>query len=128
MSNGDRYTVTRFLESDTSKKTVTLLRKAWKDNDQLATKAIPRDGLLQVTIMAAWGRRVDIELVDDYDALLERMRDALKEDFIQHPDTFFASSICIMAARGEELTVGGFEQLNIPTIFCELLGIEEDET
>lgn len=122
----DDYTVKRFLETDTSKKTVDLLRKTWKEGDQLAAAKVPRDGMVQVVIMAAWGMRVDMELVDDFDALLERMRDILKEDYPQHPDTFVASSICIMAARKDEITVGGFEQLNIPHIFCELLGIEEE--
>lgn len=123
----DEYTVQRFLTSGTSKKTSDMLRKTWKENDQLVASKVPRDGMVQVVIMAAWGTRVDMELVDDYDALLERMRDIFKEGDVEHPDAFFASSICIMAARGDELTVGGFEQLNIPSIFCDLLGIEEDE-
>lgn len=122
----DDYTVKRFLETGTSKKTAEMLRKTWKENDQLVASKVPRDGLVQVVIMSAWGLRVDMELVDDYDALLERMRDVLKEGDVDHPDCFFASSVCIMAARGDVLTVGGFEQLNIPGIFCDLLGIEEE--
>lgn len=119
------YSGTRFL-SDCSKKVAKALRDAWSDGEQLATEAVPKEALPAVLILAAWGLRIDIEIVDDYDTLLDRTEQALKDGNVHHPDLFFASSIIIMARRGQELSLGGFELIGVPGIFIEFFG-EQDE-
>jgi hypothetical protein len=118
------YSVKRFLGNCTTA-TAKGLRKAWADGDQLAAAGVPVDGLPAVVILAAWGRRTNIDLVDDYEELLTRTRDAFNKCSLRHPDLFLASCICILASRGEAPTVGSFEQISIPAIFQELLGGEE---
>jgi hypothetical protein len=121
----DKYTVERFL-SACSKQTVKTLRAAWKEGDQLAADKVPKDALPAVLILAAWGRRCDMELVDDYDVLLKRTRAAMTDGSVNHPDLFFASGILIMHERGEDAVIGGFVQLNIDGIFNDLLGLGDE--
>jgi hypothetical protein len=98
------------------------LKKVWKDEEQLATESVPEDVLCVVIMMAAWGRRFGIDIVDDYDLLLQRARDLMEAQVLHHPDLFFVSCICILHRRNEEPTVGGFEQLAIPEHFANLIG------
>lgn len=102
--------------------TVKELKAVWKDGEQIATEAVPDDALAVVTLMAAWGMRFDIELVDDYLQLLQRCRDAMEARTLHHPDLYFISCICILARREEAPTVGAFEQINIPEHFANLFG------
>lgn len=117
------YTVTRFF-SNCSDKTRKLLNKAFKDGDQLAAAAIPKDALPAILILAAYALRIDIELVDDYAELLERTREALKIGGVHHPDLFLASSICILAERGDVPTIGAFTQVGVDGILTDLLELE----
>jgi len=114
--NKDDYDAKRFLSSCTPK-TAKAIDAVWKAGEQLVADAVPREALPAVLILAAWGRRVDVEIVDDYDALLERTSTALKDGNLHHPDLFFVSCICILAERGQEPTIGGFETINVPDIF-----------
>lgn len=119
--NHHDYDTKRFLSS-CAPKTAKALKEAWAEGAQLASSAIPRDALPAVLILAGWGRRIDIEIVDDYDELLERTKEAMKGDGIHHPDLFFASSIIILAERGQEPSIGAFETINVPTIYEEFFG------
>lgn len=116
-----RYSQDRlFWGADAS--TVKELKKVWKDEEQLATEQVPEDILCVVIMMAAWGRRFGIDVVDDYDTLLQRAYDLMVAQSLHHPDLFFVSCICILHKRNEEPTVGGFEQLSIPEHFATLIG------
>jgi hypothetical protein len=114
-----RYTVERFL-SDCSPATAKLLRAAWANGDQLAARRVPADGLPCVLILASYARVYGVELVDDFDALLERYKE-LESEFY-HPDKFFGSCICLLAAHGQWPDEVSFESIGIPHIYEELLG------
>lgn len=119
-----RYTQERLFygcDSDLTK----ALKQVWKDGEQLATETIPDEGLCVVTMMAAWGRRFGVDVVDDYELLLQRCRDAMAEMRIHHPELFFVSCICILFQRNEEPTIGGFEQVGVPDHFANLIGGDE---
>jgi len=116
------YTIDRFFSS-CSKGTTKLLKQAWKDGDQLAAGKVPVDGIPVVLIMAGWGLKQDVELVDDFDKLIERFHENAGKG-MQHPDLFLAGSICIMRERGQDVTVGGYEAVGIPDIYDILLGEE----
>jgi len=118
------YTADRFLDG-MSKKLAQGLRKAWAAGGQLVSEKVPKEALPAVLILAAWGERIEVQIVDDYEVLLERTRQAFKDNGLHHPDLFFASAICIMAERGQELTVGSFETINIPNLFNEFFNLEE---
>lgn len=104
--------------------TVKALRGVWKEGDQLATESVPEDALCVVVMMAAWARRFGADLVDDYELLLQRARDAMARMELHHPELFFVSCICILYQRNEEPTVGGFEQVGIPNHYETLIGGE----
>lgn len=117
------YTVDRFM-SNLDKKLAKQLRTVFQAGDQLAAAKVPKAALINVAILATYGHFMDNEVVDDYAELLERLRTALKDGDVKHPDDWFASAICIMASRGETLTIGGFMSLGIDVIYCDLFGIE----
>jgi len=102
--------------------TVKALKQVWADDEQLATEAVPEDSLCVVILLAAWGRRFGVELVDDYDLLLQRARDAMAASNLHHPDLYFVSCVCILAQREDAPTVGAFEQINIPEHYENLIG------
>jgi hypothetical protein len=126
MSN-EKYTLERFM-SNLSKPVNKALRHAWSNGEQLTAGGIPREALVNVVILAGYGNRIDVAIVDDFEELLERLRAELHEGkaYPTHPDTFFASSMVIMNGRGQELTMGSFESIGVPDIFAQLFG-DQDE-
>lgn len=123
------YTVDRFM-SNLDKKLAKQLRTVFQGGDQLAAAKVPKAALINVTILATYGHFLDNEVVDDYAELIERMSQAFKDSEVgatDHPDSWLASAICIMAARGEALTIGGFMSLGVDVIYCDLFGIEYAE-
>jgi hypothetical protein len=116
-----RYTQDRlFWEVD--KETLKALKDVWKEGEQLATDAIPDNAIACVTLLAAYGKKQGVELVDDYDALLQRCRDGMGASTLHHPDLFFVSCICLLALREDEPTLGGFEQIGITEHYEDLIG------
>lgn len=111
-----RYTQER-LFWDVDADTVKALRQVWKDGEQLATEALPDCAVCCVLLLAAYAKRFDVELVDDYDALIERACDGK-----HHPDLFFISCIRILHQRGEAPTLGAFVQIGIPDLYEDLVG------
>lgn len=101
------------------------LKAVWKEGEQLASESVPHELLCVVIMMAAWGRRFGLDIVDDYDLLLQRARDAMEASELHHPDLFFISCLCILHRRNDEPTVGGFEQIGIPEHFSNLIGGDE---
>lgn len=113
-----RYTVARFL-SDCCEQTRNFLVEQWAEGNQLEAKRVPVDGLPPVVMLTAYAWEYEVELVDDYGALLERYDEHITE--FAHPDKFFSSCISLLAERGECPDDEGFEMLNIPAIYEELL-------
>ena len=118
------YTVDRFLSS-CSAKLAKQLKALWAEGGQLGADKVPPDALVPVVIHARPALVTDVEVVDDYPALLEKMRAAFAAGGVHHPDSFFASSICLMAEREQELTLGGFESIGVPAIYEALFGTED---
>jgi hypothetical protein len=117
-----RYTQERLfwgIDADTVKQ----LKALWKEGEQLEAADLPTECLCCVIMLAAWAHRFEVELVDDYDALLQRARDAMQAYELHHPDMFFVSCTCILAQRGEAPTLGSFEQIGIPEHYENLIGI-----
>lgn len=112
-----RLTPERFL-SDCSPETRSFLTKAWKRGDQLVASRVPVDGLACVVIMAAFLRTYSVNLVDDFDALIDRFEMYVKD--IAHPDKFFASCIGILNRRFQQPDEEAFDSINIPAIYEEL--------
>lgn len=112
-----RFTVERFL-SNCSPATKEYLLENWAESNQLLVEEIPPDGLPPVVILAAFTRLYDVELVDNYDELLNKYWWESPDIF--HPDKFFASSVCIMDENGTSPDLESFEAINIPTIYEEL--------
>ena len=106
------------------------LKEAWAQGEALSAVNLPDECLCAVTMLAAWGMRTDTQIVDDYDELIEIVQDRFNKSALHHPDLFFVSCICILHARAEEPTIGGFTQLGIPALFYNLIGryIDDEET
>lgn len=116
-----RYTQERLfwgVDSDTVK----ALKEVWKEGEQLATEAIPDEAIACVAMLAAYAKKQSLELVDDYDALLQRCRDGMDAHTLHHPDLFFVSCTCLLALRGDEPTIGSFEQIGITEHYEDLIG------
>jgi hypothetical protein len=118
LRGSERYCVDRFL-GDCSDETYKFLKAQWMEGNQLFASRIPVDGLPPVVMLAAYARLYSVELVDDYDLLIERYQCHIKECY--HPDKFFSSCISILADRGQYPELESFEILNIPNIYEELL-------
>lgn len=116
-----RYTVERFL-SDCAPSTAAALRAAWAAGDQLAAARVPTDGLPVVSILAAYAYVCGVALVDSYATLMERQEDAMAAPGLcAHPDKYLASC-CVLLWKREMLpTLGAFEDVNVPSIYEELL-------
>ena len=114
----ERYTATRFL-SDCCDETYWYLVGQWSEGNQLTTNRVPVDGVPAVLILAAYAREYGVELVDDYEALIQRFQDHVSE--CNHPDKYLASCICILYERDQVPDDESFEQVGIPTIYEELL-------
>jgi len=112
-----RYTVARFL-SDASDASYAWLRGQWGDGNQLFARKVPVDVLPAVVIMSGYCRLYEIELVDDFDVLLERFQENIAD--CAHHDKFFASCIAILHERGLFPDLEGYESINIPAIYEEI--------
>lgn len=112
----DRFTVERFMSNctDATKK---FLIHNWKEGNQLVARKVPVDGLPVVLIIAAYARDYDVELVDDYEALIQRYLDHV--DQCWHPDKFMASCITILYERGLSPSDEAFEAVKIPELYEE---------
>lgn len=119
--NPTRYTQERLFWG-IDDETVDELKALWKEGDQLATEAIPEEAICCVILLAAYVRRMEIALVDDYPALLQRARTALDAGTLHHPDLFFVSCTWHLYQRGAEPTIGGFTQIGIPELYEALIG------
>lgn len=114
----DRFTVDRFL-SDCGSETREFLLKQWSKGNVIRAAKVPVDGLPPVVILSAYAKEYGVSLVDDYEALLERYRDHVKE--VCHPDKFLCSCILILAERFQVPSDEAFEAVNVPSIYEELL-------
>ncbi len=113
-----RYTVERFL-SDCSEPTRQWLLDQWGEGNQLRVDDIPPDALPPVLILAAYGLTYEVDLVDDFDALIEKYCE--EEDYIFHPDKFMASCIIILDEKGQMPSQEAFDAINLEAIYEELL-------
>lgn len=112
-----RFTVERFLCNCTDA-TKELLLANWREGNQLVAKRVPIDALPAVLILASYAYDYGIELVDDYDALIERF--LMYRSDCAHPDKFMASCITILYERGLSPDDESFEAINIPNLYEEL--------
>jgi len=113
----ERYTPQRFM-SDCCDETYKMLVDAWCEGSQLVARRVPVDGLPCVLIMASYLRGFDIDLVDDFDALVFRYDEHITE--CAHPDKFFASCISILHRRYLRPGDEAFEMVRVPSIYEEM--------
>lgn len=116
----ERYHAARFM-ADCSPATDAMLRKAFLNGDQLVARRVPIDGLPVVVILASYLRDYGAELVDDYDALLDRYWEN-KPD-CNHNDKFFASCIWILWQRVQTPEDQAYTNINVPGIYEELFNV-----
>lgn len=120
----DRFTVERFLHGigDAVAKHLTLV--SLSSGYQLMTKNLHPQTLPAILILACYSRYyVDVELVDDYDRLVEEYQATITE--CAHPDKFMASCIVILHPREQFPSYEAFEAIGLPALFPQLVNIEE---
>lgn len=123
------YSVERFTHGMSSDPMLAdMVLAALRSGYQLTADAIPDMALPAVLMLSAYGKYYqDVDIVDDYELLVEAQREAFRGfGNCAHPDLFFASCICILDARGEFPCRAAFEDLQIPVIFDETTNVGEE--
>lgn len=121
------YTVERFLHGIGDPVLKECLIVALGSGYQLTADAIADQALPVVVILAAYAKyHEDVDLVDDYELLLEAQREAFgSAGNCAHPDLYLASCICILDSQGMAPSRAAFEDVAVPTIFTELTCVGE---
>lgn len=118
-----RFTIERFLHGigDVVLKNTTLL--ALRCGYQLEVARVPYSVAPVIVILAAYGRHhAGVELVDDYDKLMELQREATSVyGECAHTDLFLASCIAMLHRRDEFPCYEAFEAVGVPKLFDELI-------
>lgn len=124
-SRRPRHSVSRFLANlDAVEEDV--LRSTLALGYQLSADAVEGNLAPCVVILAAYARRVlDMELVDDFDELIARQRQAFQK-YCHHPDLFFASCVVILHAVGDQPSVEAFRDIGASELFNELVEVEDE--
>lgn len=120
----ERFTVERFLHGigDAVAKHLTLV--SLSSGYQLSVKKMHPQTLPAMLILACYSRYyVDVELVDDYDRLIDDYLQNVPE--CAHPDKFMASCICILHPREQYPSYEAFEAIGMPALFPQLVNLEE---
>lgn len=93
---------------------------------QLCADALQGNVVPVVFILATYARvELDMELVDDYELLVERQRAAFLE-YCHNPLLYLASCTCILHARGETPCGQAFTDVGIHRVFAELVDANEE--
>src|SRR5690606_8107213 len=109
----DRFTVERFLHGIGDVVAQHLLQMALRSGYQLETRMIHPQTLPAILILACYSRYYeDVELVDDYDRLVEDYSTAIAE--VAHSDKYLASCIRLLHAREEYPSLQAFEDVKVP--------------
>lgn len=122
------YTVERFTHGVGDPLLKELLLSALRSGYQLTASAIADQALPMMLMLAAWGKYyADVDIVDDFEELLEAQREAFRSaGNCAHPDLFFASCICILDGHGAYPSKAAFYDLGVPRIFDELTSVTEE--
>jgi hypothetical protein len=119
----DRFTVERFMGGvgDAVANDLTLL--ALRSGYQISARSLHVQVLPAVLILACYSRYYeDVELVDDYDRLLDEVKQNIAD--FAHPDKYLASCIHILAQREQYPSLEAFEAVGVPNIYNELIQVE----
>lgn len=120
----ERFTIERFLHGIGDAVAKDLTRLALSSGYQLEVRKMHPQTLPAILILACYSRYyVDVELVDDYDRLIDEYQTAIAE--CAHPDKFMASCICILHPREQFPSYEAFEAIGMPNLFPQLTNIEE---
>lgn len=124
----DRYTVERFLGGIGDCVLREHLTVALRSGYQLDVSVLPYDVLPAVLILACYSREYeDVELVDDYEALVIGFRDAISvPGQTAHPDLFLASSISILHDKAQAPSYEGFLDVRMDKIYNEMTNVEDE--
>lgn len=119
-----RFTVERFLHGIGDAVAKHLLQMALTSGYQLNVKMMHPQTLPAMVILACYSRYyMDVELVDNYDRLLDDYQTVVAE--CAHPDKFMASCICILHPREQFPSYEAFEAIGMPNLFPQLVSLEE---
>ena len=119
-----RFTTDRFLGGVGDPLAKDLLRLALASGYQIEVKKIHPQTLPAMLILACYSRYyVDVELVDDYDRLVEEYRTQIAD--VAHPDKFLASCIGLLHSNDAWPSYEAFQDVRIPDLFKQLTNIEE---
>lgn len=93
---------------------------------QLCVEALHGDVVPAIFILATYARLdLDMELVDDYELLVERQRAAFL-DYCHHPLLYLASCTCILHARGDTPSLQAFTDVGVDRVFADLVDADEE--
>lgn len=119
-----RFTTDRFFGGIGDPLAKDLLKLALASGYQIEVKQIHPQTLPAILILACYSRYyVDVELVDDYDRLVEEYRTQIAD--VAHPDKFLASCIGLLHSSDAYPSYEAFQDVRIPDLFKQLTNIEE---
>jgi hypothetical protein len=127
-SQRDRFTVERFLGGIGDVVLRQSLVVALSSGYQLDVSALPYDVLPAVLILACYSREYeDVELVDDYEALVAGFRDAISvPGQCAHPDLYMASCISILHDKAQSPSYESFVGMKMDKIYNEMTNVEDE--
>ena len=120
----DRFTVERFLHGIGDVVAKSLLQIALSSGYQIETRMIHPQMLPAILILACYSRYYeDVELVDDYDRLVDDYWTAVAE--VAHSDKYLASCIRLLHARDAYPSLQAFEDVRVPDLYRQLVTVED---
>lgn len=122
-----RFTGARFFSGVGDVVMIDAARQALRTGYQIETATLDYQLVPAFVILATWALFYEgVELVDDYERLLEAHREAITEGSLcAHPDLFMASCITLLAKREQHPCRESFEAIGFPGLFNELVLVEE---
>lgn len=120
----ERFTVERFFSGCGDHVATSMALAALRSGFQIEVAAVTWQLVPALVILCAWSLHYnDVDLIDDYDALLELHREAIvgPDVLAAHPDMYLASCIALLAKREEFPGREAFEQVNVPSLYREIL-------
>lgn len=118
----DRHTVQRFVGGIGDAVLVSCLLMALRSGYQLRTILVPEQALPAVVILASYAVNYQgVELVDDFDTLLDLYYQAVEDNTCAHPDKYLATCIYLLHKREQFPSIESFHDVRVHELFEEMV-------
>lgn len=118
----ERWSVERFMGGIGDAVLKSCLRMALRSGYQLRTILVPEQALPAVVILACYAVNYQgVELVDEYDTLLELYYQSVQDNTCAHPDKYLATCIYLLHKRDQFPSLDSFKDVRVDDLFEQLV-------